>query len=339
MKAAVLKKPYEIVVEEREEPTPRPDEVVLRIGACGICGTDVHAYKGEFPVKYPLVLGHEFAGRIIKVGERVTGFKKGDLVVVEPNLYCGSCYYCRRAMKMFCENWGALGLTQDGGFEEQVAVPVKSLIRMEGGLDYRIAAFTEPVACAIHGQEKIKLRSGESLAIFGAGPMGLIHLQLARLKGATPIVVFDVDENRLGKAQDMGADAVINPLREDLRKIVDKYTMGRGFDNVIEASGNSKAFTDAINILSPFGEMLVFGAAPEEAEVKIKPFLIYRRELKITGSFANPYTMDQALNMLRRNLIDARSLISHILGIEEVERGIRILMERAEPVYKILIEP
>ncbi|WP_026454667.1 alcohol dehydrogenase catalytic domain-containing protein, partial [Saccharomonospora iraqiensis] len=209
MRAVVVDEPGTVRVAEVPDPAPGPGEVVVRVGACGICGTDLHIADGHFPpTPYPIVPGHEFAGEVVALGPDVgTARTVGERVAVDPSLFCGACGPCRAGRGNLCADWGATGDTVDGAFAEYVAVPAATCHRMPEGMTDRQGALVEPVSCAVHGLRRIGVEVGERFLVVGAGTMGLILSRLLRASGAR-VTVVDHDPDRLPRAREQGAEAV-----------------------------------------------------------------------------------------------------------------------------------
>ena len=337
MKAAVIEERERIKIKELPAPDLRAHEVLIKVKACGVCGTDIHIYKGEFPVKYPIVPGHEFSGIVEEVGEEVRSVRPGDRVTVDPNISCGKCYYCRTGRANFCENWQALGVTLPGGYAEYVKAPEGNVYKVPEGLTFEEAAFAEPVSCVVHGLKRARVRLGDTVAIFGLGPIGLIHLQLVKKLGATLVVGIDLIEDKLRLGERLGADHVVDASREDVVEEVKKVTGGRGVDLAIEASGNLKAFQQALRCLDYGGRLLVFGVAPQSSVVQVAPFEIYRREVSVLGSFINPYTTKCALDVIASGSVNIKALISKVYRLEEVSAAFKSVEEGR--AVKVMLRP
>src|SRR4051812_40821737 len=235
MKAVIVDEPGKFHVDQVPDPEFGPKDVVVKVGACGICGTDIHIIDGEFPpTKYPIIPGHEFGGTVVAVGEDVTGVKVGDRVGVDPTLNCGECYFCQRGMGNLCERWNAVGVTTTGGFAECVAVPERTVYPLPDGLSFAEAALVEPVSCVVHGFHMLQPRVGDSYLIYGAGPMGLQNAQVARFNGARVVAIVDINPSRLDIARSFGFE-ILGASLDDVRSVAP-----RGFDIVIEATGKTK---------------------------------------------------------------------------------------------------
>ncbi len=284
-------------LDELAAPHPQPGEVRLRPLAAGLCGTDAHIFRGEFPAAAPVVLGHEVAGIIDAVGAGVKGLAEGDLVTVQPNTYCGVCRYCRTGREHLCPELRGCGVHMDGGFAEAEVVPARVVYRLPSGMDARLACLAEPLACCVHGMDRLAAQSGSTVLVIGAGLIGLMLTRLARLAGAGLTVSSEPQETRRACALEFGADRVVDPNQEGERQAL-AATYGEGFDFVIDAVGSSATFSQAIALAARGGTVLVFGCAPIHATASVRPFDIYARELTVRGSFINPYTHERAVSLL-----------------------------------------
>lgn len=322
MRAVIIEKPGEIRVGNVPDPTPGPDELVVRVGACGICGTDLHIAQGEFPpTPYPIVPGHEFAGEVVAVGSSVTGPAVGTRVAVDPSLFCGHCAFCRVGQGNLCQNWGAIGDTVDGAFAEYVVVPAANAYTLPEHISYREAALIEPVSCAVHGIHRLSPRLGDRMLIVGAGTMGLLLLQLALRGGASRVAMMDLNTQRLALAEKLGAYlAVTNTqaLREQ---------EPLGFDCVIDATGVPAAITQAFGMVKRGGKFMVFGVAPNEATVAFSPFRIYNDEITIVGSMAVLNSYQQAVDLVSGGAINTQLMLTEALPLEEFSHALDMVRQ------------
>jgi len=284
-------------LDELAVPEPKRGEVRLRPLAVGLCGTDAHIFKGEFPAPSPVVLGHEIAGIVDAVGAGVKGLKEGDLATVQPNTYCGSCRYCRMGREHLCPNLCAYGVHMNGGFAEAMAVSARVVYRLPSRLDARQGCLAEPLACCVHGMDRLAIQSGSAVQVIGAGLIGLMLTRLARLAGAGLIVSSEPIALRRTCAPEFGADYAVDPNQDGEHQAMEA-THGEGFDFVIDAVGSSATFSQAITMAARGGTILVFGCAPMRATATVRPFDIYARELTVIGSFINPYTHERAVSLL-----------------------------------------
>ncbi len=325
MRAAVFPRPQQCETVERETSPPAEHQALVRVHACGVCGTDSHIYRGQFPARFPLIAGHEFAGVVEEVGMGVAFPRPGDRVAIDPNIHCGSCRPCRRGLTHLCRNLAAIGVTQDGGFATHCLVPARQCHTVPDDMSYDVAAMAEPVACCVHGIDRAGIRSGDVVLLVGAGTIGLILLQLAQLQGASMTIVSEPNPEKRAVARRLGATSVVDPGSEDLRQISRAATDGSGPEVVIECVGGCATAQEAFDLAGEGGRVLLFGVAPEEAQISVSPYQVYRKEISITGSFTNPFTHDRALALLASGRLRVEDLISHRLPLDEVSRGIELL--------------
>ncbi len=325
MRAAIIDKPGEVRVGDVAEPRPGPDELIIRVGACGICGTDLHIADGEFPpTPYPIVPGHEFAGEVVAIGTDVADLlgtdaqklTEGTQVAVDPSLFCGHCAFCRRGRGNLCLNWGAIGDTVDGAFAEYVAVPAANAYVLPEGISYRAAALIEPISCAVHAMHRLVPQVGDTFLIVGAGTMGLILLQLALRGGASRVSVIDLNPARLTLAEQLGAAHTateIGPLLED---------EPLGFDCVIDATGAPRAIEAAFNAVKRGGKFLIFGVAPGEVRVPLSPFRIYNDEITVLGSMAVLHSFPAAIDLVSSGALNMELLLTKAFPLDEFSNAL-----------------
>jgi 2-desacetyl-2-hydroxyethyl bacteriochlorophyllide A dehydrogenase len=330
VKAAVLEAIKQIAIRN-DVATPEigPKDVLVRARACGICGTDVHIWEGDFFPTFPLIPGHELAGEIAAVGAEVEGLKPGDRVAVDPTVTCEECHFCMINRQNHCLRWNAVGVTRDGGFGEYVRVPAKNCYRFER-VSFGEAAFCEPLACVVFGQDRARIDIGSEVLIVGAGPIGQLHLQSSRANGAAAVTVVDVVESKLELARRMGAHEVViadNALEQKLKKIA-PY----GFDVVIDCTGVARVFQDSLKYVKNGGRYLVFGVCGPHDKVEISPFEIYRRDLEIIGSFAIRRTYDRAFKLMEHGAVDVKPLVHEAMPVEELARGLEMMKKGAAPM-------
>lgn len=339
MKAAVFHGHGELRVDEVAVPRPKPDEVLIKVSDCGVCGTDVHIVGGGFPVPHvPLVLGHEFAGEVAEVGAEVEHVGPGDKATADINISCGRCYFCRHNAKMFCPHLRQLGVHTNGAMAEYVVAPAANVYLLPNSLSLEHASYVEPLACVIHGQDRAGIRFGETVTIIGAGSMGLAHAALSRLRGAARVIVSEPNGARRLAAERLGADLIIDPASEDAVERVLEATDGRGADVVVEAVGSIRTYEYALRMVRPAGRLLAFGAAPAEAEIALRPFEIFAKELTIMGSYAGTYeTWSEAIDLLANGRFDPGIIIDTVRPLEEAAEMIKSL-EEDKSVVKVLLK-
>ncbi|MDK2902388.1 MAG: (R,R)-butanediol dehydrogenase / meso-butanediol dehydrogenase / diacetyl reductase [Clostridiales bacterium] len=325
MKAAVFYGTGDIRVEEVEKPRLKEGHILVEVKACGICGTDMHIYSGGMgpsAVKPPTILGHEFAGRVVEKGDGVSDIDVGDNVAVDPNIYCGHCHYCRIGKVHLCENLKNIGVILNGGFAEYCLVPQNQAYKLPPDMPYEVGAMVEPLACCLHGTDLAQIKPGDSVVILGGGAIGLLHAQLARLAGASSVIISEPSQGRRQLAQKLGFDMLIDPTDCDV-KAAAKAMIPYGADVVIEAAGLARTAKQAFDLVKNGGTVLQFGVVDETAEIQLKPFEIYQKEIKWIGSFINPYTHARALELLAKGLIKVSPLITHRYSLDDMEEGLK----------------
>lgn len=316
MKAVVISAPEEVNVETVPDPTPGQGEVVVEVAGCGICGTDLHILEGEFAPSLPIVPGHEFAGEIVAVGPKVSGWSVGDQVAVDPSLHCGECYYCRRARGNLCENWAAIGVSTAGGAADYALAPAKNLYRLTEDVTTADAALIEPLSCAVRGFDVLPRDVAAHYLIYGAGTMGLMMMELAKRVGAASVSVTDINEKRLDTARLLGCDAAV----PNADQLASEYP--RGWDVVIDCTGVVAAIEDGLSRVGRGGTFLQFGVANEAAQAAISPFKIYNQEITITGSMAVLHSFERAGDLFRHGVLRPDVMISDRLPLSEYATAI-----------------
>ncbi len=320
MRAAVYQGKHDLQVLDVDKKVAGPNEVVVQVAYCGVCGTDVHIFNGDggsFEVNPPLVPGHEFSGIISEVGENVDDLKVGDHVTGDPNIMCGECYYCRSGQENFCTNNIGVGTTVDGGFAEEIVMKASHVFKVPDDLDLMVAAMTEPISCCLHGMDLCDIKNGDTVLVIGGGPIGIIMLQLAKMAGASKVILSEPVESKRKLALELGADLTINPLEEDVSAVLADYT--KNVNVVIECVGNVRTMQDAIQFAGKGATILYFGLAGPDDTVTIRPDDIFKKELKITSSFINPYTFPRAIEVLASGQLDVTSIITQVIPLEDIE--------------------
>jgi len=314
VKAAYYEAVHEIDVREAPDPEPGPEDVLIRVHSCGICGTDQHIFDGDVGGPLPLIGGHELAGEVVSVGAEVPDdFPVGGRVAVEPNISCGSCFYCQRGQVNHCLRWSAIGVTRDGGFADYVVAPATNVYRV-GEMDYEVAAFIEPLSCVVYGLKRLEIPLGANVLIYGAGPIGLLMLQLVRHGGASEIAVVDLKQDKLDLAGTLGATITVaaGPSADPALREASPL----GFDVVIDCTGVPSVVEHTFTHVRNNGKLLFFGVNPPDARISISPYEVYRRDLQIFGSFALRFTFQDALALLESGAVDVKPLLSERLPID-----------------------
>lgn len=327
-------------VRGMELPALKDDEIMIRNMACGICGTDVHIYlggKGSAEVPPSVILGHEYSGEVYKVGEKVTLFKAGDRVAVDPNIYCGQCRPCRSGKKQHCENLTAIGVNRNGGFAEYSIVPESQAFLLGNDIDFDAGALTEPLACCIHGMDMARVKSGDTVCIIGGGTIGLLMTQLARLCGAGTIILSEPVELNRKAGLALGADYAVDPFAADVQKQIAEL-IGRGnVDVVIECVGKTAAVKQAFEIAGPGSTILLFSVPDVDAVFELPLYEVFKRELHIQGSFINPDTHQRAVDLINSKRIGTELLITHRFGLDRLEDAIKAQMNSGS--IKVIVKP
>jgi 2-desacetyl-2-hydroxyethyl bacteriochlorophyllide A dehydrogenase len=329
MRAVIWEAPGKLSVTEIADPVPRPGELVIQVAVCGICGTDVHIADGEFPpTPYPIIPGHEFAGRVAAVGDGITdGWREGERVAVDPSLFCGYCPACRAGRGNLCANWNAIGDTVNGAFAEYVAVPAANAYRIPDGVDDAQGALIEPLSCAVHGLRRIGPVLGEDVVLTGAGTMGLLLLQLLTRAGARSVSVVDRKASRLEAAKTLGADLVA----------ADVAALGRGFGVAVDATGAPAAIEAVFDALERGGRLLVFGVTSGDATVSLSPFRIYNDEITVLGSMAVLNSFGAAADLMAAGAVEVAPLLGPPFGLTDFPDALASV--RAGEGIKVQVAP
>lgn len=339
MRASALTAIGEITVQERERPEPADNEVLVQVGACSVCMTDYHMYHGTFAAPTPLVLGHEGAGTVGEVGDDIDTFAIGDRVAINPTVPCNACSYCKKGSTHLCENNTSIGgageTILDGAFAEYVRVPAINVEDI-GDMPFERAALAEPLACCIHGVGETDIEPGDSVGIIGAGPIGLLLLQAFRNAGAAPIVVSELDDERRELAADLGADAVVDPNKEDPEEAI-PAAAGGPVDVGAEAIGLVPTIEQANAVTASGGSTLIFGVPDQEATMEISPFDVFFDEVDYRGSFSlTTEDFERAVTLLQHERIDADTLITERIGLDDLPTAFE-RMGNAEGLKKIVV--
>lgn len=336
MKAAVFYGKEDLRVEELAMPEiSSPDDVLVKIHACGICGTDMHIFDGDegaAPTPPKTVLGHEFAGEVVAVGTGVIAVQAGDKVCIDPNQLCGHCDYCRGGIGHFCESMVGIGTTVNGGFAEYCVVPQSQVYKFGGNTTYLQAAMTEPVACCLHGMDMCDITAGATVAVIGGGMIGLLMLQLARLSGAAKLIMIEPIAEKRTIAEKLGADITINPIEENVSDILKKHGITR-INTVIECVGKPATMEQAIEIAGKKSTVMLFGLTKPNDEISVKPFEIFKKEITLKASYINPYTQQRALSLIESGKIDVSSMIYKTIPVSELPEILKNKKDRALGKY------
>ncbi|KAJ5679115.1 alcohol dehydrogenase [Penicillium macrosclerotiorum] len=321
MKALQYAKPEHFSLVELPLPEVRENDVLIKVKACGVCGTDLHIHEGEFIAQFPLVPGHETVGVVAAVGPKVKGFEVGERVVADNSELCGTCFYCRRGDELFCENFHAHGVTMNGGFAEYCAYPAGRVFKIKNLSDVD-ATLLEPASCAAHGLDKIAPKMGSSVLIFGAGPTGLVLAQMLRQCGGCRVVVAAPQGLKMELAKKLGAgDEYVELSRQDAsaqyQKLKDENPYG--FDIVVEATGSVKILEDSINYVRRGGKLVVYGVYSNKDRVSWPPSKIFGDEITIIGSFSETYKFPAAIDYLDSGKVKVEGIVNKVFKIDQWE--------------------
>jgi len=317
MKAAMWKKKKVLEVDDVPEQEVGPEDVKIKVEYTAICGSDPHIVDGKLPVSYPpRIMGHEVSGTIVELGEQADtkGLKVGDRVTGNPVRYCGVCDYCRNGLEHYCLKLAAF--FPPGTMAESVVWHEQQVFKLPDSISFEEGCLTEPVSVCLRGIDLSNIREGSTVAILGLGGIGQILLQLSLLAGASQVMVADPVESKRNTALEMGADMAFDPLAEDMWATTMKVTANRGFDTVIEASGNLDSAKSAMDMVGKAGTMVYFAVYPMNFELPIKPFDLYSREITVRGVFMSPYLFPRTLALLPR--LKLKPLVSKIYPLDEV---------------------
>lgn len=340
MKAAAITEKGTVELKELPRPKVGPGDILVHMRACGICGTDLEKIHGEHIT--PPILGHEVAGEVEETGAQVREFKKGDNVLVHHHVSCRSCFYCKNGLETLCEAYPKSNL-DPCGFAEYFRVPETlvgggTVYRLPDSMSYEEGSQVEPTACCIRALRKAGVKSGNSVAVFGVGPVGLTHVQLLKLYGAAPIFAADVIESRRQMATKLGADMTLDPSTDDVSKAISLATGGLGMDYAIVATGNSKAIGQALSSVRKGGRVILFGAPPRGALLSLDVSHLFLHEISFQSSYSTSETeMRMALDLIETKRIRPSQLITHRLPLFQTVEAFR-LAEQGKDVAKVIVE-
>lgn len=335
MKAAIYDGTPVLSVQDIPVKRPAPDEILLRVDSANICGTDLHILDGKFEAKPPVVLCHEFAGYIEEMGEQVSGHKIGDLVSVEPHIYCGLCKPCRIGKPHLCLDRQAWGINRNGGFAEYTTVRQDLAYRVPEGVSGESASLGEVLGCVMNGIERSQLQIGESVLIIGGGAAGVLFGQLAMSRGAAKVVFSEPSARRREVIRQFGFDDVLDPTEVDLKAEILKRTGGLGVDVAIDAAGRPETAAQAVELVCHAGRVVYFGVVAPGARIEIEPNLVYMRELSILGAVRNPFTHLRILEMMPR--LNLEPIITHRFGLDDINEA--MATARSGEGLKISLKP
>lgn len=329
MQAALLVAPHRFEVREVAVPAIGADDVLIKVDRCGICGTDIHIFNGHYAAdRLPLVPGHEFAGTVHRLGERVSGLRPGQRVVADINIGCGHCYYCRRNEILNCSEVRQVGIHRDGAFAEYVAVPGRLVIAAPDEAEPALLALTEPVACVVRAARKADIGFGRSVVVLGAGPIGNLHIQMMRLVGAAPIIAVELSPERAELARQAGADAVVTDPAA-IESSVRAMTGGRGADMVIESVGVPALYAKAFELIRPGGHVAAFGITGPADSVPLALLDTVLKENSLKGSVAGMgEDMHDALTLILHKRFLTQAFTASAFPLASIQEAFETLKDR-----------
>lgn len=336
MRVAKLVSPKRIeVVQEELNNTLGEDEVLIKVKAVAICGTDLHIYKGERPdVELPRVMGHELSGEVEAIGSNVKEIEVRDRVVVDPVVSCGICHVCQKGHHNVCASVGCLGVHVDGGFQDYIKMPQERVYKFSDTIPWNEAALIEPLACAAQMVERGRIKAGDRVVIIGAGAIGLSVLLVCKLLGAK-VLISDMIDSRLELAKKMNADIIVNGKTQDIKEEVSLFTDGLGADVVLDAVGYAKLLELSVDLAAPTARIVVIGFDGNSAS--IPQVVITKKELEIIGSRMNNYKFPQVIDWIERKQLDTKDMISAVYGINEINKAFLDVVNNPNDVIKALI--
>lgn len=335
MRAMVLTAPGTLAAEAVATPAKRPGEVLVRITHTGLCGTDLKIFTGAIPVRHPLIMGHEVAG--VVAGGDTGGLSVGDRVIIDPVLFCGTCFHCRAGQTNLCPNGKLIGRDTDGGFAEYASVPASQLFRLPDSIDSRTAPLIQVATTCLHAQRQTPLFLGESVAVAGLGVSGQLHVQLAKARGAGVVIGISRSDFKSEMARGLGADVTVEPGKGAIER-VREMTGGRGADLVIEATGVMSALAEAIQMARPGGRILMFGIS-SATEGALPFYDLYFKELTlINGRAAKPEDFTGMIELLDQGAVRLEPLVTHRMALGDLEEAIRMVGDTADRRLKIILD-
>jgi len=339
MRAAVLREPKTFDIVHIDKPRVGATEALVKVRVCGICGSDLHAYKGLSPdIKLPIILGHEFSGDVVEIGRNVDAVQVGERVCVEPVIPCGNCYFCRKGEYNRCVKLGLIGCQSQGAFAEYVSVDEKWIHKLPQNLSYEEGALIEPLAVAVHSVERAGIKGGEVAVIFGAGTIGILVLQVLKSKKVSKVVVVEPVSWRRDLAKTIGADIVINPQKENVVAKLLEVTSRIGADVSFEAVGSNEVLRQAIKVTRKGGTIVLIGIY-EVPNVSYCIMDLIFNELVMKGSAIYCRDFGTAIKLVEQGKVNLKRLVTHVFPLTEVKTAFEIASKKTEPVLKILLRP
>jgi L-iditol 2-dehydrogenase len=343
MKALLLNEYKNLTLTDMPIPHYGPEDVLIKVKACGICGSDIHGYDGSTGRRIPpLVMGHEAAGEIAEVGQMVRGWKPGDRVTFDSTISCGKCFFCQRGDINLCENRQVLGVScgefrRHGAFAEYVVVPQNILYALPANFPFHYAAMIEAVSIAVHAVNLTPMQLGASAVVVGSGMIGLLAVQTLRLAGCGQIIAVDLEDSKLELAKQLGADVGLNPKNTDVVKAVQELTGGRGADVALEVVGAGKPIDTAIHSVRKGGMVTLVGNITPKVEIPLQ--VVVSRQLRLQGSAASSGEFPQCIELLARGAIKVDPIISALAPLEEGAAWFERLYANEPGLMKVVLQP
>jgi len=343
MKALLLTEYRKLEPADVPRPVPGPHELLVRVKACGICGSDIHGYDGSTGRRIPpLVMGHEAAGEVAETGPGVSGFSVGDRVTFDSTISCGECWYCQRGQINLCQNRQVLGVSCDeyrrhGAFAEYVLIPQRIAYHLPASLSYEHAALLEAVSVAVHAVNRTPIRMGDTAVVVGSGMIGLLVVQALRHAGCGRIIAIDLDNDRLKLARTLGADVTFNARTENLAEAVAGLTGGRGADVALEAVGATAPIQTAIQVLRRGGALTLVGNLAPRIDLPLQ--LVVTRELTLYGSCASSNDYPLSIEMMASGKIQVEPLISACAPLADGPQWFERLYAHEAGLMKVILQP
>lgn len=334
MIAAVLRGPRSLALTAIPSPSPGATDAVVRVKAAGLCGTDYRIWTGERPVQYPRVMGHEFIGRVMAVGQDVSNISVGQMVAVEPNYSCGACALCREGNRNLCLSRVAVGIDVDGGFAEEATVPARCCWPAPEGVSEERLLLAEPLAVVVRAVGRAEPAAGETAAVLGLGSLGLLALQVLKARG-TRVLAVARSTRRLALARELGADAVALSGADDDTAAARRFSGREGVDMVVETAGTASAVEQAVNLCRPGGRVVLTGLPHEPTSLNF--FWVVRRELRIIGSMIYQDEFPEALRLLASGAVRADRLLSQTFPLDRIEDAFQA--HRSPDSIKVAVIP
>jgi len=340
MRAVVYTAPEQFAIQDVPVEKPMAHQVLVKVMACGICKTDVNIHMGQYLADFPLINGHEFSGVVTEVGAGVSYLKEGDRVTCDNTVLCGHCDYCRDNLPLYCENFFSRGCNAPGGFSQYVPVNADKVFKISDDLSFEEASFVEPIACAVHGMDRIAPKCSDDILLYGAGATGIVLAQMLLKGGAGRLVVAAPTQFKLDILKEYGIKETVLIHRNDAaandKKLKELYP--RGFDIVIEATGSPQVLESCFVHAKKGAKIIVYGVADDRARIEISPFRIFNEEYQIIGSNAQTHCFGRALKLLENGVVRVDKLITHRFPLERYGEGMALVMKGGGSI-KVIMEP